>query len=34
MELSGHLGTGMLRTTADELVDTLVRMVTDAGRAA
>ncbi|MFJ1745656.1 TetR/AcrR family transcriptional regulator [Streptomyces sp. NPDC088116] len=31
MELSGHLGTGELRTTADELVDTLVRMVVDAG---
>ncbi|MFF3430466.1 TetR/AcrR family transcriptional regulator [Streptomyces sp. NPDC002602] len=33
MELSGHIGTGMLRTTADELVDTLVRMVADAGEA-
>lgn len=31
MELSGHLGTDGLRTTSDELVDTLVRMVTDAG---
>lgn len=30
MELSGHLGTGMLHTTADELIDTLVRMVADA----
>ncbi|MFJ5809067.1 hypothetical protein [Streptomyces sp. NPDC093093] len=27
MELSGHLGRGMLRTTADALVDTLVRRV-------
>ncbi|MER6519169.1 TetR/AcrR family transcriptional regulator [Streptomyces sp. NPDC001553] len=33
MALSGHLGTGMLRTTADELLDTLVRMVADAGEA-
>lgn len=31
MELSGHLGTDRLRTTPDELVDTLVRMVADAG---
>ncbi|MER6171143.1 TetR/AcrR family transcriptional regulator [Streptosporangium sp. NPDC001681] len=31
MELSGHLSTDKLRTTSDELVDTLVRMVTDAG---
>ncbi|WP_030837984.1 TetR/AcrR family transcriptional regulator [Streptomyces hygroscopicus] len=31
MELSGHLGTEALRATPDELVDTLVRMVTDAG---
>ncbi|MFJ1916816.1 hypothetical protein ACIOGX_33370 [Streptomyces sp. NPDC088147] len=31
MELSGHLGTAALRTTADELVDTLVRMVANAG---
>ncbi|MCY0922470.1 WHG domain-containing protein [Streptomyces sp. H27-G5] len=33
MELSGHLGTGMLRTTADALIDTLVRMVAAAGDA-
>lgn len=32
MELSGHLGTDRWRTTADELVDTLVRMVADASR--
>ncbi|MGW1061921.1 TetR/AcrR family transcriptional regulator [Micromonospora rubida] len=31
MELSGHLDTDKWRTTADELVDTLVRMVADAG---
>ncbi|MEV5083969.1 TetR/AcrR family transcriptional regulator [Streptomyces sp. NPDC001698] len=31
MELSGHLSTDKLRTTSDELVDTLVRMVADAG---
>ncbi|MFE4415637.1 TetR/AcrR family transcriptional regulator [Streptomyces sp. NPDC056821] len=31
MELSGHLSTDKLRTTPDELVDTLVRMVADAG---
>ncbi|MFF1699594.1 TetR/AcrR family transcriptional regulator [Streptomyces sp. NPDC058257] len=31
MELTGHLGAGKMRTTSDELVDTLVRMVTDAG---
>ncbi|GAB2817089.1 TetR/AcrR family transcriptional regulator [Streptomyces daliensis] len=31
MELSGHLGTDKMRTTPDELVDTLVRMVTDTG---
>ncbi|MEV2211658.1 TetR/AcrR family transcriptional regulator [Streptomyces sp. NPDC050997] len=31
MELSGHLDTGKLHTTADELIDTLVRMVADAG---
>ncbi|MFE2493607.1 TetR/AcrR family transcriptional regulator [Streptomyces scopuliridis] len=31
MELSGHLDTERLRTTADELIDTLVRMVADAG---
>ncbi|MET4922423.1 TetR/AcrR family transcriptional regulator [Streptomyces sp. PSRA5] len=31
MELSGHLDTGGLRTTADELIDTLVRMVAGAG---
>ena len=31
MELSGHLDTDKWHTTADELVDTLVRMVTDAG---
>ncbi|MFD3732993.1 TetR family transcriptional regulator [Streptomyces sp. NPDC058632] len=30
MGLSGHLGTDGLRTTSDELVDTLVRMVADA----
>ncbi|WP_436849632.1 WHG domain-containing protein [Streptomyces avermitilis] len=32
MELSGHLDTDKLRTTADELIDTLVRMVADAGK--
>ncbi|MGC9436831.1 hypothetical protein [Streptomyces sp. WG5] len=31
MELSGHLDTDKWHTTADELVDTLVRVVTDAG---
>ncbi|TVT61593.1 TetR/AcrR family transcriptional regulator [Amycolatopsis rhizosphaerae] len=31
MELGGHLGTDRWRTTADELVDTLVRMVADEG---
>ncbi|WP_328494796.1 TetR/AcrR family transcriptional regulator [Streptomyces sp. NBC_00414] len=31
MELSGHLDTDGLRTTADELVDTLVRMVANVG---
>ncbi|MYZ39516.1 hypothetical protein GT002_31540 [Streptomyces sp. SID4917] len=31
MELSGHLDTGKMRTTAEELIDTLVRMVADAG---
>ncbi len=31
MELSGHLAADTWHTTADELVDTLVRMVTDAG---
>lgn len=31
MELSGHLDTDRWRTNADELVDTLVRMVADAG---
>ncbi|WP_069862126.1 TetR/AcrR family transcriptional regulator [Streptomyces malaysiensis] len=31
MELSGHLGTDRLRSTTDELVDTLVRMVGDVG---
>jgi AcrR family transcriptional regulator len=31
IELSGHLGEDKWRTTADELVDTLVRMVADAG---
>ncbi|MFF1443542.1 hypothetical protein [Streptomyces sp. NPDC058295] len=31
MELSGHLDTDSLNATADELVDTLVRMVADAG---
>jgi hypothetical protein len=30
MELSGHLDTAKWHTTADELVDTLVRMVRDA----
>ncbi|MET9558908.1 TetR/AcrR family transcriptional regulator [Streptomyces tauricus] len=34
MELSGHLGTEGLRTTADDLVDTLVRMVADVGESA
>jgi AcrR family transcriptional regulator len=33
MEVSGHLGTDMWHTTADDLVDTLVRMVADAGEA-
>lgn len=32
MELSGHLGTDRLRSTTDELVDTLVRMVGDVGK--
>ncbi|MBI0298120.1 TetR/AcrR family transcriptional regulator [Streptomyces sp. PRKS01-29] len=31
MEFSGHLDTDRWHTTADELVDTLVRMVADAG---
>ena len=31
MELSGHLDTDKWHTTADELVDTLVRMVAEAG---
>lgn len=31
MELSGHLATDKWRTTADELVDTLIRMVANAG---
>lgn len=30
MELSGHLGTGRLLTTAGELIDTLVRVAADA----
>ena len=30
MELSGHLGTDKWRTTSDELVDTIVRMVSEA----
>ncbi|MFC8661798.1 TetR/AcrR family transcriptional regulator [Streptomyces sp. NPDC057199] len=34
MELSGHLDTGGLGTTADELIDTLVRMVADVGKTA
>jgi AcrR family transcriptional regulator len=34
MELSGHLGTDKWRTTADELVDTLVRMTAGVGREA
>jgi AcrR family transcriptional regulator len=34
MELSGHLGTDKWRTTADELVDTLVGMVADVGETA
>ncbi|MEU3459448.1 TetR/AcrR family transcriptional regulator [Streptomyces sp. NPDC006733] len=34
MELSGHLGADSLGTTAEELVDTLVRLVTDAGATA
>lgn len=34
MELSGHLGTGKLLTTADELIDTLVRVVADARKTA
>ncbi|WP_280890238.1 TetR-like C-terminal domain-containing protein [Streptomyces sp. LBL] len=33
MELSGHLDTDKWHITADELVDTLVRMVADAGDA-
>ncbi|MFF2502995.1 TetR/AcrR family transcriptional regulator [Streptomyces sp. NPDC058067] len=33
MELTGHLDTDGLRTGSDELVDTLVRMVADAGEA-
>ncbi|MEV7723706.1 TetR/AcrR family transcriptional regulator [Streptomyces sp. NPDC087917] len=33
MELSGHLRTEKMRTTPEELIDTLVRMVTDAGEA-
>ncbi|WP_307533184.1 TetR/AcrR family transcriptional regulator [Streptomyces sp. V3I8] len=33
MELIGHLGGGGLHATADELVDTLVRMVANAGDA-
>ncbi|MCY0937281.1 TetR/AcrR family transcriptional regulator [Streptomyces sp. H34-S4] len=33
MELSGHLGPASLGTTPEEIVDTLVRMVTDAGAA-
>ncbi|WP_185845208.1 hypothetical protein [Nonomuraea sp. WAC 01424] len=31
MELSGHLGEDTWRTIADELVDTLVRLVADTG---
>ncbi|MFG2621274.1 hypothetical protein ACGFXC_27030 [Streptomyces sp. NPDC048507] len=31
MELTGHLGAEGLNATADELVDALVRMVTDTG---
>ncbi|MER5275640.1 TetR/AcrR family transcriptional regulator [Streptomyces sp. NPDC002809] len=34
MELGGHLGADGLRTTPDELVDTLVGMVADAGETA
>lgn len=34
MELSGHLGEDTWRTTADELVDTLVRLVADTGETA
>ncbi|MEE1798582.1 TetR/AcrR family transcriptional regulator [Streptomyces sp. JV176] len=34
MELSGHLATDSLRTTADELIDTLVRVAADAGKTA
>ncbi|MFJ2439594.1 MULTISPECIES: hypothetical protein [unclassified Streptomyces] len=34
MELSGHLDTGKLRTTAAQLIDTLVRMVTGTGKMA
>ncbi|MGW4229244.1 TetR/AcrR family transcriptional regulator [Streptomyces sp. NPDC004980] len=34
MELSGHLAADKWRTTADELVDTLVRMVADTGESA
>ncbi|MCY0926845.1 hypothetical protein OTB20_11650 [Streptomyces sp. H27-H1] len=33
MELSGHPGPDSLGTTPEEIVDTLVRMVTDAGAA-
>ena len=33
MELSGHLAADTWQTTADELVDTLVRMVVDVGQA-
>jgi AcrR family transcriptional regulator len=32
MELGGHLSTAKWRTTADDLVDTLVRMVADDGK--
>jgi hypothetical protein len=31
MELSGHLAVDKWHTTAEEVVDTLVRMVADAG---
>lgn len=34
MELSGHLDPDELDATAEELIDTLVRMVADAGRTA
>ncbi|MEU2680209.1 TetR/AcrR family transcriptional regulator [Streptomyces sp. NPDC007107] len=34
MELSGHLDPDELHATAEELIDTLVRMVADAGRTA